>query len=177
MSEHDELKSRLDKLESRLEIERLILNYGKSTDASDLEEGYELFVSMFSDDCVYTIPKFGVTLEGNGDNAPVFDENDPKKVVTPGGVGWLFKDMIFPGQVECFSLLGNITIDVTGDTATGSDHMIRAGYKNPKSEDATPADLEYTYAIHRYRFARIDGTWKITWFEGNPVHNTAVIEK
>jgi hypothetical protein len=177
MSEHAELLARITELEARIEIDQLIQNYGKSTDASDLKEGHDLFVSLFSDDCVYTIPKFNVILEGNKDNSPVFDEDDPKKIVKPGGVGWMFTSWIFPGQEECFSLLGNITIDVTGDTtATGSDHMYRAGYKSPKAPDAKAKDLEFTFAIHRYKFARINNIWKITWFEGDPIHNTAVVK-
>ncbi len=175
MSEYTELKSRIDKLESRVEIERLIINYGKSTDASNFEKGYALFVSLFSDDCDYNIPQFGIAFKGNGDNAPVFDKDNPKKVLEPGGVGWIYKNWIFPGQEECFSLLGNIEVDVNEHEATGSDHMMRAGYKSPKSPDASPKDLEFTYAIHQYKFAKRNGAWEIIWFEGNPVHNTAKV--
>ncbi len=170
MSEYDELKSRVDELESRLEIEKLINDYGKAADASDMEEGYKLFVSLFSDDCIYTNAKFGFTLEGIGDNTPVFDDNDPKKLVKPGGLGWLFKNVLIPNQDDYVSLIGNIEIDINGDTATGSDRMFRVGYKRPKPLDATPKDLEFTVAIHRFKFARINNTWKITWLEGNPVH-------
>ncbi len=177
MSEYDELKSRLDELESRQEIERLIINYGKAADAVNGKKDYDLFVSLFSEDCVYTNPKFGFKLEGNSDKTPVFDKNDPRKMVKPGGVGWLFNNVILPNQEDYCSLIANITIDIDGDTATGSDHMIRYGYKRPKPSDPTPQDLEFTYALHRFKFTRINKTWKISWFEGNPIHNPGWLKK
>ncbi len=175
MDEYTDLKLRIEKIEARHEIEKLIINYGKAADAPDLEKGHALFVSLFSEDCIYTNPKFGITLEGNGDNAPVFDENDPKKLVKPGGIGWMFRNFIFPNQDEYVSLIGNIMIDVDEDTATGGDHMIRSGYRKPKPANPAPEDLEFTHAVHCFKFKKINSKWKITWFEGNPVHTTAGI--
>ncbi len=177
MSEYDELKSRIEKVEARIEIEELIVNYGKAADHPDLEKGHKLFVSLFSDDCIYTNPKFGITLEGNGDNPPVFDENDPKKLIQPGGIGWMFKNFIHPNQDDYVSLIGSITINVDGDTATGGDHMIRSGYKKPKPAEPSREDLEFTHAVHKFKFAKIENKWKIVWFEGNPVHTTSGIKK
>jgi ketosteroid isomerase-like protein len=128
------------------EIAKLPITYGWAVDAKDID----LLMTVFSQDIVYDLSAYGF----------------------PNAVGWqqvrdLFSSAIFP-FVECsFISISNIRSHVTGNTATGADYFVHAGY-NPVTQP--PNTRSHTEGQHFYEFKKEGSKWKISYMRGNPFY-------
>jgi len=162
---------------AKAEIYELMMNYEWAVDNSLEPWASDLFGSIFSENAKYSLPAFGVTVEGR-------DE-----------IIYMFNNWIKGAQDNAFSHISGVVIEVNGKTATARDSFYHMGYStyaadppcsnNPahplyKSEIECPhyfEDVEVTAGWHSYEFKKIKGEWKITWMEGNPQHNSAIIRE
>jgi hypothetical protein len=69
-------------------------------------------------------------------------------------------------NVRCsFISISNIRVDVTGDTAKGSDYFVHAGYDRRNKPKNTRS---HTEGQHFYEFKQESGHWKISRMRGSP---------
>ncbi len=167
--------------EHRVQIERLLYTYGYAVDATDHDKGKALYLSIFGENAEYSIPGSG-SFVGTGDNPP-----SPS---SPGGIGWFYTNVVFPGQIQSLILISNIDIKFKGNTAYGQDAFYRTGYKEWDCEEGyywvpgnydldppkiDPEKLEITSGRHYWKCERIKDVWKITKFQGEMINNSSIL--
>ena len=124
-------------------IARLPVTYAWAVDTKDID----LLMSVFSEDVVYDLSAY-----------------DFPAVVGKAAVRKTFLTGIFQ-NVECsFISIFNIRADVSGDTATGGDYFVHAGY-NPQNRPRNTRS--HTEGQHFYEFKKEAGDWKISYMRGS----------
>lgn len=151
------LKAAVEEQQIQNEIYNLLMNYEWCVDNSLEPWASDLFASIFAEDAEYSIPAFNMVVEGRGEIQGMFDN-------------W-----IAGAQVDAFSHIAGVVVEIDGDTATGRDSFYHMGW-NEENPSRDWQDLEITAGWHKYEFAKIDGEWKITWMEGQPRYNSANVE-
>ena len=136
----------------RIAIERQINLYAQCLDwdRSDEATGKELFLSIFTDDCVVRYPSFDFSVIGKGENAPRASE--------PGGLGWMYSDFNMSSQKLSLTLISNIVIDIDGNEATSSDRYAHIGYF--KGVEATYPNAIFSWGYHEGKWPKENGQWK-----------------
>lgn len=128
------LLQRLDRLESRIAIEALASNYCHGFDKRD----EALFMSIWSDDCVWNIgPPFG-SFEG------------------PAGVRHALLDVLWPAWAMSQHVTSNVVIDFVDDDSAVSKCDVDCTGKLSDTPEATLVGASYYDLL-----VRRDGVWKI----------------
>lgn len=143
----------------RIAIENQIYLYAQCLDwdRADEEAGKELFLSVFTDDCVLGYPAFDFSVIGKGENAPTANES--------GGLGWFYSDFNMSSQKQSLTLISNIIIDIDGDVATSSDRYSHIGYF--KGVEATYSNAVFSWGYHEGKWRKENGQWKCYEWDGN----------
>jgi ketosteroid isomerase-like protein len=129
---------------AELEIARLPITYAWAVDTKDID----LLMSVFSEDIVYDLSAYGFP-SASGKQAV-------RKVFLSGILS----------NVRCsFISISNIKVEVTGDTATGGDYFVHAGY-DPRNRPKNTRS--HTEGQHFYEFKIESGDWKISRMRGRP---------
>ncbi len=130
----DELIARMERLESRYEIEALVSNYCHGFDKRD----FDRFLSIWSDDCVWKIgPPFGD-----------FSGHE--------GIHEAIHEVLWPAWARSQHVTSNLVVEFDGaDSATGICDVDCMGLL-AGSDEAT-----FVGATYRDRFVRSEGAWKI----------------
>ena len=130
----DELSSRLDRLESRYEIEALVSNYCHGFDKRD----YDRFLSIWWEDCTWKIgPPFG-DFEGHE------------------GIHEAIHAVLWPAWAQSQHVTSNLVVAFSGaDTATGICDVDCMGLLTDSAE------ATFVGATYRDRYERREGVWKI----------------
>ncbi len=160
---------------AKAEIYDLIMNYEWAVDNSMEPWASELFGSIFAEDAQYSIPAFGIVIQGR------------EAIVE------MFNNWIKGAQDNAFSHISGLVIEVNGRTATARDSFYHMGYSTYTGDPACSThpdhplydpdcahyfeDVEITAGWHFYELEKIKGEWKITWMEGRPQHNSAIIRE
>ena len=130
----DELIARLERLESRYEIEALVSNYCHGFDKRD----FDRFLSIWSEDCVWKIgPPFGD-----------FSGHE--------GIHEAIHEVLWPAWAQSQHVTSNLVVEFDGAySATGICDVDCMGLL-ADSDEAT-----FVGATYRDRFVRSEGAWKI----------------
>jgi len=130
----DELLTRLDRLESRHEIEALVSNYCHGFDKRD----YARFLAIWWDDCVWKIgPPFGD-----------FSGHD--------GIHEAINDVLWPAWSQSQHVTSNLVLEFSdADNAQGLCDVDCMGLLADSSE------ATFVGATYRDRYQRRVGAWKI----------------
>jgi ketosteroid isomerase-like protein len=133
-------------LAAEAELERLAIAYAWAVDAKDIE----LLMTLFSEDIVYDLSAYGFS--------PAVGKQRVRETFLEG---------VFE-YVECsFISISNITLEIDGDTARGSDYFVHAGY-NPRNRP--PNTRSHTEGQHFFEFKKEKGRWKISQLRGSPFY-------
>ncbi|MAG31541.1 MAG: hypothetical protein CL908_11705 [Deltaproteobacteria bacterium] len=140
----DDLRARQQRTIDEVEIAKLPVTYAWAVDAKDID----LLMTLFSEDAVYDLSAYG------------FPSANGKKEV---------REVFLSGiltNVRCSLIsISNIRVEISGDTATGGDYFIHAGY-DPQNR---PKNIRsHTEGQHFYEFKKESGTWKISRMRGSP---------
>lgn len=130
----DELSARIDRLESRHEIEALVSNYCHGFDKRD----FGRFLSIWWQDCVWKIgPPFGD-----------FSGHD--------GIHEAIHQVLWPAWAQSQHVTSNLVIEFSGaDDATGMCDVDCMGLLTDSTE------ATFVGATYKDRFQRREGSWKI----------------
>jgi len=130
----DALAARLDRLESRHDIEALVSNYCHGFDKRD----FDRFLSIWSPDCIWKIgPPFG-DFSGHA------------------GIHTAIYDVLWPAWAQSQHVTSNLVIEFGGaDDAIGICDVDCMGLL------AGSTEATFVGATYRDRFQRRDGAWKI----------------
>ena len=129
---------------AEVEIARLPITYAWAVDTKDID----LLMTVFSEDIVYDLSAF--------DFPPATGKKEVRKVFLSGILS----------RTRCsFISISNIKVEVTGDTATGGDYFVHAGY-DPR--DRPKNTRSHTEGQHFYEFKMESGDWKISRMRGSP---------
>ena len=134
------------RLLAEVEIARLPVRYAWAVDTKDID----LLMSVFSEDIVYDLTAYK------------FPSATGKKAVRE-----VFLNGILPNVRCSFISISNIKVEVAGDTATGGDYFVHAGY-DPKNRPKNTRS--HTEGQHYYEFKLEAGEWKISRMSGSPYY-------
>lgn len=134
---------KLMKLPDQIELENLMKTMVWSIDLDDKDA----WLNIWSDDIHYAVPQFGIDIKGK----PALKE--------------FGATIVFGTEKKRFSLVTNIMIDITGDTATGRDYYQHYGYPINQETGEASEERSVVEGMHHYKFRRDNGIWKITGFE------------
>ena len=131
----DDLLARVDRLESRHEIEALVSNYCHGFDKRD----YSLFSSIWWPDCVWRIgPPFGDFAGHEGIHTAIYD-------------------VLWPAWAQSQHVTSNLVVDFTGsDAASGVCDVDCVGLLTDSTE------ATFVGATYRDQFQRREGEWRIS---------------
>ena len=130
----DELATRIDRLESRYDIEALVSNYCHGFDKRD----YERFLAIWWDDCIWKIgPPFG-DFSGHS------------------GIHEAIHQVLWPAWAQSQHVTSNLVLTFTdADNATGVCDVDCMGLLTDSAE------ATFVGATYRDRYQRRSGCWKI----------------
>ena len=133
-SVNDELAARIDRIESRYEIEALVSNYCHGFDKRD----YARFLSIWWEDCLWKIgPPFG---DFSGHQ----------------GIQEAIHDVLWPAWAQSQHVTSNLVLNFDGPhTASGLCDVDCMGLLTDGPE------ATFVGATYRDRYERRDGVWKI----------------
>jgi ketosteroid isomerase-like protein len=136
--------ARHQKILAEAEIAKLPTTYAWAVDTKNID----LLMSVFSEDVVYDLSAY--------DFPSASGKEAVRKVFLSGILS----------NVRCsFISISNIQVEVTGDTATGGDYFVHAGY-DPRGRPANTRS--HTEGQHFYEFKKESGEWKISRMRGSP---------
>ncbi len=131
---------------AEVEIARLPVTYAWAVDTKDID----LLMTVFSEDIVYDLSAYD------------FPSATGKKALREVFLSGILSN------VRCsFISITNIRVEVTGDTATGGDYFVHAGY-DPKNRPKNTRS--HTEGQHYYEFKLESGHWKISRMRGSPFY-------
>ena len=131
---------------AEVEIARLPVTYAWAVDTKDID----LLMTVFSEDIVYDLSAYD------------FPSATGKKAVREVFLSGILSN------VRCsFISISNIQVKVTGDTATGGDYFVHAGY-DPRNRPKNTRS--HTEGQHFYEFKLESGHWKISRMSGSPFY-------
>lgn len=129
---------------SEVEIARLPVTYAWAVDTKDID----LLMTVFSEDVVYDLSAY--------DFPSASGKEAVRKVFLSGILS----------NVRCsFISISNIRVEVKGETATGGDYFVHAGYDPVNQPKNTRS---HTEGQHFYEFKLESGAWKISRMSGSP---------
>jgi ketosteroid isomerase-like protein len=131
---------------AEMEIARLPVTYAWAVDTKDID----LLMSVFSEDIVYDLSAY--------DFPSAAGKDEVRKVFLTG---------ILPNVRCSFISISNITVEVDGDTASGGDYFVHAGYE---PRDRPGNTRSHTEGQHFYEFKLESGAWKISRMRGSPFY-------
>ncbi len=129
---------------AEVEIAKLPITYAWAVDTKDI---YRL-MSIFSEDVVYDLSVYGF--------ASATGKQELREIFLSG---------ILPNVRCSFISISNIEVEVTGNTATGGDYFVHAGY-DPRNRPKNTRS--HTEGQHFYDFKLEAGAWKISRMRGSP---------